>query len=427
MNNQTSKHFTANASWIMIGKVFQIVLTFITTLLVSRYLGPNQYGKITYAYSYVALFIPLANLGLNDIIVKQLMDNENHKQEVVGTAVFLRLIASLISIIIITFLCKIISNDSLFFQLCLIQSFSLLFQIYECLMYFYQADLLAKKSGMAFAIAYSVTAIFRVICLIMGKDLRYFALAVSLDYFVLAVILFFFYFKDGNKLIFNKEFAAILLKSSSNYLIAGILNVIANKADSILLGKIIDETNVGYYSACTTLCNSWPFILTAIIDSASPLIIGEYDNDKKIYQRRIKQLYAAIFYIGVTVALIFTLFSKLIINIVYGQAYLPASIPLKIASWSSIFSYFGVARFIWMQCEKKTRHEKYITLFAALCNLLLNYLLISAFGIKGAATSLLLTQFLANFVLLFFIKDTKEDAKLILEAILLKDVFNKED
>lgn len=422
MKNNTKSKFSVNAFWIMAGRIFQIVLTFITTMLVTRYLGPTQYGQITLAFSYVAIFIPIANLGLNDIIVKELIENRDKNDEIVGTTIFVRIIASLLSMIAIYIIVSIVSNNKVLPYLALLQSISLVFQSYECLMYFYQSRMLSKKTGLVYMLSYTLTSIIRIIFLFLKKDVKWFAFAVSLDYIVIAVLLFITYFKDGNKLKFSSAALNSLIIKSSPYLFSGILTVISGKADSIILGNLIDETTVGYYAAATTLCNAWPFVLTAIIDSASPIIISLYEENKELYKQRIKQLYASIFYVGVFVAAVFTIFSKLIISIIYGTTYLQASIPLKIASWSTIFSYFGVARFIWAQCENKQNNERKIALFGTLFNVVSNLILINLYGINGAAITLLLTQLFMNFIVLFLIKDTRENAKLILDAIMLKDI-----
>jgi O-antigen/teichoic acid export membrane protein len=116
------------------------------------------------------------------------------------------------------------------------------------------------------------------------------------------------------------------------------------------------------------------------------------------------------------------LLSDLAISILYGQEYLPASLPMKIFAWSTGFSYLGVARTAWMQCKKQTRYETYIALFGAIINITLNYILILRFGIIGAACAAVLTQFMTNFIFLFFIKDIRGNGKLILDAIMLKDI-----
>jgi PST family polysaccharide transporter len=98
---------------------------------------------------------------------------------------------------------------------------------------------------------------------------------------------------------------------------------------------------------------------------------------------------------------------------------------MRIYCWSTAFSYIGVSRTIWMQCEDKTRYETIISLFGAITNIILNYVLIKNCEIIGAAVAAVLTQFLTNFIFLFTMKDTRENAKLILDAILLKDVLNR--
>lgn len=422
MQNRIKTKFATNAFWIMVGRIFQIVLTFVTTMFVTRYLGPTQYGQITIAFSYVALFIPIANLGLNDIIVKELIEHRDRNDEIIGTTIVIRTIASIISMIVIFIIVKIISNNPILPYLALLQSVSLVFQSYECIVYFYQSKLLSKKTGVIYVISYTLTSIFRIICLFLNKDVKWFAFAVSLDYIVIASLLLVTYFKDGNKIKFSKNILKTLIRKSSPYLFSGILTVISGKADTIILGNFMDETTVGYYASATTICNAWPFVLIAIIDSASPIIISLYKENKELYKLRIKQLYASIFYIGVLVAIVFTVFSKLIISLIYGEAYLAASVPLKIASWSTIFSYFGVARFIWAQCENKQSNERKIALFGMIFNVVSNLIMINIFGINGAAITLLLTQLFMNFIVLFFIKDTRENAKLILNAIILKDI-----
>jgi len=424
MSERLSKKFFSNASWIMIGRIFQLGLTFITTMLVTRYLGPTEFGKLTYIYSYVQLFIPVCAMGMNDIIVKELIENKENNDEILGSATLIRIISSLISMFLSVFIVSIFNNNPLYKTIALLQSFSLLFQSFEGIMYYYQSKLLSKKTGIVYALAYILTALFRLCCIYTNKDIKWFAFAMSLDYIMIAVLLISTYLFDNYKFKFSFNCAKKLLSKSFYYAFAGILVVIYGKVtDTLLLGRMINETSVGYYSAAITLCNAWPFILTAIIDSASPIIIDMYKTDKTMFEKRLKQLYAAVFYIGVVVAFLITVLSDLIISILYGKEYMPASMPLKIACWSSGFAYIGVSRTIWIQCENKIHYETIISLFGAIISIVLNYILIKNLGINGAAIALVLTQLLTNFVFLFFVKDLRANAKLILDAIMLKDVL----
>ncbi len=410
----------------MVGRVFQLLLTFVTTMLVTRYLGPAEYGKVNYVYSYIQLFLPLCALGMNDIAVKQLVDDREHNNEILGTMIVLRLCISLLSMISSIGLVMLLNDGEAYRNIAILLSFSLMFQSFDGIMYFYQSKLLSRKSGLVYAFAYIFSSIFRILGILLKKDVYWFAFGISFDFLMVAFLLLLVYFKDGNDLRFSFKMAKRLLSNSAYYIFAGLLVVIYGKVtDTLLLGKMIDETTVGYYSSATMLCNAWPFVLTAVIDSLSPVIIDTYKVDKNVFEKKLKQLYALIFYIALIAGIGIAIFGDLAIYILYGKEYAPAALPMKIYCWSTGFSYIGVARTIYMQCEHKTRFELHISLFGALCNIVLNYVLIRRFGILGAACAAVLTQFLTNFVFLFAMKETRENAKLILDAILLKGVLNR--
>ena len=425
MNN---KRILANASWIMIGRFMQLALTFVTTMLVTRYLGPTESGKLTYVYSYVQLLLPLCTLGMNDIVVKELVDHRERNDEILGTMIGLRLIVSLLSMLCSVALVSHFNDGEVYRYIAILQSFALLFQSFDGIMYFYQSKLLSRKTGTIHAVSYLLTSLFRIYAIFTKQNIYYFAFATSLDFIVVAMLLLSIYFKDGYHLRFSLDMAKTLLRKSSYYIFAGLLVVIYGKVtDTLLLGKMVSETSVGYYSAGTMLCNAWPFVLTAIIDSLSPVIIDAYKRDKEEFNQKLKQLYALIFYVAGFVAIMIALLGDLAISIIYGRDFAPAAAPMKIYAWSTAFSYIGVARAIWMQCEGKTKYETLISLFGALCNIALNFILISRYEIIGAAIAAVLTQLLTNFVFLFAVKDTRENAKLILNAILLNGVLNRRD
>lgn len=424
----SNKKLVVNASWIMIGRIFQLALTFVTTMLVTRYLGPTEYGKITYVYSYIQLFLPLCALGMNDIVVKELVDDRDHNDEILGTMIVLRLLASLVSMLCSVLLVSVLNDGKAYLIIASLQSIGLLFQSFDGIMYFYQSKLLSKKSGLVYASAYVITSVIRIIGILLKRDYRFFAFAMSLDFMVIAILLIGVYRKDGNGFRFSWTMAKKLLGKSRYYIFAGLLVVIYGKVtDTLLLGKMVDETSVGYYAAATMLCNAWPFVLTAIIDSLSPVIIDTHKSDQEAFKKKLKQLYAIIFYLSTLAAIGITLLSDLIILIIYGAEYMEASVPMKIYAWSTAFSYLGVARTIWMQCEGKTRYETVISLTGAITSIVLNYFLIRAYGLIGAAMAAVLTQLVTNFLCLYAMKDVKENAKLIADAILLKGVFDRRD
>ena len=423
----SNKRVAINASWIMVGRAFQLLLTFVSTMYMSRYLGPENYGRMTYVYSYIQLFLPLCTLGMNDIIVKELVDHREENDTILGTIISLRLFSSAIAMLLAVLLVSLLNgNDAMYRTIAILQSFALLFQSFDTIAYYYQSRLMSKTTGIIYMLAYLASSCFRIAGILLHRSIRWFAFSMAFDYLMIALLFVMAYLKGGFALRFSFDTVHRLLSKSRYYIYAGLLVVVYGKVtDTLLLGKMVDDTSVGYYSAATTLCNAWPFILTAIIDAASPVIIGIHETDKEEYYHKLKQLYAVIFYIGIIAAIGITILSTPVIRIVYGTNYLEASLPMKIYSWSTAFSYLGVARTIWMQCEKKTSKEITISLFGAIANIVLNFILIRRYGTMGAAISAVLTQLLTNHLFLYVMKDTRENAKLITDAILLKDVLNR--
>ena len=65
----------ANAGWLIAGKLAQSVLGFVITVFTSRFLGPSNYGLISYAMSLAQFVLPIVQLGLNAVLVFDVCEN----------------------------------------------------------------------------------------------------------------------------------------------------------------------------------------------------------------------------------------------------------------------------------------------------------------------------------------------------------------
>ena len=417
--------FLGNASWLIIGRVGQMFISFIISMITARYLGPSNYGVINYVHSYISFFTAICNLGINSVLIKELIDRPETQGETMGTVITMRVISATLSIIsIVSCIGILFDNDSIYMTVAVLQSLTLLFTAFELIEYWYQSKLMSKRTAVVGIIAYLCMSIYRVFILVLQKDVTWFAFAVTLDNLVIAVLYLVCYFKDGGqKLSFNPKLAKEILSKSHHFMWSSLMVAAYSEMDKILLGSLIDDTAVGYFSAAYSLCNTWPFILKAIIDSAKPIIVEYHKTDREMFIKRTRQLYATIFYVGAFVATMFTIFAPLIIYILYGKEYAPSIVPLRIIGWYTAFSYLGVARSTWMICEGKQRFEKILATCGAISNLVLDLIFIKSMQATGAAIATLLTQVFTNFLIPFCFKETRANSILIWEAITLKDVI----
>lgn len=419
-NNKEAK----NASWLIGGKIAQMVLSFFVSILTARYLGPSNYGTISYVNAYVAFFTSLCTLGINSVIIKDFVEKPQEQGEAVGTTLAMRFVSSFLSVIMIMCIVNVVDHDEpttiVVAALC---SVSLLFQVFDTFNYWFQSRYESKITSIATFVAYAATALYRLVLLALHKDVEWFAFATSVDYIVLGAILFYSYRKyNGPKLSITIEKGKSLLGRSYHYILSGMMVAIYGQTDKFMLKQMLDETSVGYYSLASSVNLMWVFVLQAIIDSMYPTIMRLYEKDREQFDRKNRQLYAIVIYVSMAAAVCFVLFAPLVIRILYGDAYMPAVGPLRIITWYTIFSYLGVARNAWIVCENKQKYLKYMYLSAAFINIGLNYLMIPMWGASGAALASLITQICTSLILPCFWKDMRPNVKLMLDAFLLRGV-----
>lgn len=414
----------SNAAWLIGGKVCQMGLSLIVGILTARFLGPGNYGLINYGMAWVTFFTALSNLGLNSVIVKEFLDHPDEEGVTIGSALGMRLLSSVLSVIMIVgIVCVLDNGEPVTITVVALCSVGLVFHMFETLSYWFQAHYMSKINAMATLTAYVIVSAYKIILLALGKDVRWFAFATSVDYLVAAAVLMMAYRKHcGAKFRFSLQKAKKLLGSSYHYILSSMMVAIYGQTDKLMLKHMLNESEVAYYSAAASICTMWVFILTAIIDSMYPTILKLHGSDREAFNRKNRQLYAIVFYFSVFVSLVLVLFGDLGVRILYGESFAPAGAPLRIITWYTAFSYLGVARNAWIVSEGKQKYLKYMYCGAAVINVILNYFLIPIAGAAGAAFASLITQLCTSILLPMCFKEMRPNALLMVDAILLRGV-----
>ena len=425
IKNALKNRIVKNAGWLMIGRVIHMILSFVIGLLTARYLGPANFGVLNYAGAYTTFFMAFCTLGINSVIVKNFVDHPEESGETIGTTIVLRLISSFMSIGVIVGIVSIVDKgDKVTVLVVFLYSLSLLFQVFDTFNYWFQSKLMSKYYAIATLISYSIASAYKVLMLALNMSVEWFAVANSVDIGIVAVIMYIIYRKKGGpgfSVSFRK--AKELLSVSCSYILSGLMVAIYAATDKVMLKHMLDESSVGFYSLAVSIATVWTFVLAAIIDSMNPSIMEYHNTDKRRYLIMNKRLYALVFYISILASAIICVIAPVFIRVVYGEAYLPAVGPLRIVVWYVAFSYLGVARNAWIVCERKQKYLKYIYLSSALINVVLNFLLIPLIGTLGAALASLLTQIATVFGVPAIIRPLRPNTKMMLDAILLRDVF----
>lgn len=419
-----SKVFS-NMKWMVGERILQMLIGLVINMVTARYLGVNNYGIINYVSSFIAFFTPICTLGLEGIIIKELLDHLQKQGEVIGTAMGMRIISSLLSMVSILLILAFLNpGDKIMLGVAVLQSLILIFNTADLFEFWYQSRLESKKSVKIKVTSYSVVAVYKILILVFHKNIYWFALSNTLDMIVASVLLFISYKKNsGPKLRFSFRKGKNMLKLSYNFILSGLMVAVYAQMDKIMLGKMLDTTAVGLYSVGIYICNLWNFVPNAVIVSLRPGILQAKQYNEELYVKKLKQMYAIIIWLSILYAAIVCLFSKYIISILYGEDFLGARIPMMIAVWYCGFSLLGGAREVWIISENLQKYSKWYALTGALTNLILNFLLIPQWGMTGAAVATLITQIMTGFLVTLPLKETRVNNKYLVEALFLKGIW----
>lgn len=408
-----------NASWIIVCRVVQSIVALIIGMITARYLGPSNYGLLNYANSVVAFVVPLAQLGLRNVLVEEIVSKPEREGKTLGTALVMSVASSLLCIVgCMAFVSIANAGERDTLVVCALYSISLIFQMTEMIQYWYQAKLLSKYTSVVSLVAYAVVSVYKIFLLVTGKNIYWFAASYTFDFLIISAVLIFLYKKLGNqKLAFSFPLAKQLFARSKYYIVSNMMVTVFAQTDKIMIKLMLGNTENGYYSTAVACASMASFVFVAIIDSLRPVIFASKKVDYKKFEDNMSLLYSIILYMGLAQSLVLTFFARPIVNLLYGQAYLGAIPLLQIITWYSAFAYMGSVRNIWMLAEEKQRYLWIINLSGAVINVAGNLILIPCIGAAGAAVASVLTQFFTNFLLCYIMKPIRPTFRLICRAI----------
>ena len=409
-----------NASWIIGCKIIQSILGLIISMFTARYLGPSNYGIINYASSLVTFVAPIMNLGLSNILVNEVVQRPEEEGKIFGTAVGVSLIGALGCIVGVTGFAYVANRNSTeTIIVCALYSLLLIFQAVDLVQYWFQAKYLSKYTSIVAVVAYFCVALYKIFLLATGKSIRWFAVANSIDFMIIAGALLVIYKKCGGmKMEFSLPVAKRMLSSSRHYILSSMMINMFSQSDKIMITLMIGEEYTGFYSAAVACAGITNFVFAAIIDSARPNIFSsQKSGDLVAFESNVSDLYSIITYLSLAQCVGITILAKPIILILYGKAYMPAVAALQVIVWYSTFAYFGSVRNIWILAEQKQKYLWIMNLSGALINIVLNLVLIPIWGIIGAAVASLATQIFTNVIVGFIIKPIRRNNLLMWKGL----------
>ncbi len=412
-----------NIGWLFFDKILRMGVGLLVGVWIARYLGPEEFGLLNYALAFTGLFGAIATLGLQSIVVRDIVRDPDCAKLTLGTAALLQFIGGLIAFLLLLIaIAYLRPNDPLARGIVGILGAIQLFKASDIAVYWFESQVHSKYVVWVQNSVFLIFATCKVILILDNAALNTFVWLMLAEAILVALILIIVFGKFGHPLATlkaNSKRAKMLLKDSWPLLLSGMAVVIYMKIDQIMLGEMKGDGAVGIFSAAARISEVWYFIPMAIVASVSPAIIAAKQDCEMKYLQRTQQLFDFLVLLSLLMAIPISIGSNFIIEILYGKLYADAATVLSIHAWTSVFVCLGVASSQNLLAENRQTIAMQRTFAGLIVNVLLNLFLIPSYGAIGAAISTIASQAMAAFVFDSLQKETRMLFKMKLRSLLL--------
>ncbi len=413
--------------WLFADRILQTGLSFFVGVWVARYLGPEQLGILNYAASFIALLSPLAGLGFDGIIVRDIARDPSSKNTILGTAFSLLLVSGTLTFLLSLVLIAHLQADSILAQWVVgILSAGTLFQAFNTIDLWFQSQTQSKYTVLAKRSAYIALTLVRIVLIQFHAPLIAFAWARLAEIALAAIGLAVVYRQQEGQIKdwkFSLERAGMLLKDSWPLIIAGFSTYIYAGIDQIMLGQMATLKSVGTYSVAVRLSEFWDFIPVILAQSALPALTRQHEESEAAFLSNLQKFFDLMAVIWFGIAVVISVLSPWIISTLYGTAYSGSASILTIYVWGQFGSNFGVARSLYMNIKNVLKLSIAISVSGAVLNIVLNLFLIPLYQELGAAIATLITYFFAVIFTNFIFRDLKPLVPILLKSLVIPQAF----
>jgi O-antigen/teichoic acid export membrane protein len=418
-----------NISWLFSEKLFSMLIALVSMWVLARQLGPNVFGTLSYLLAIIAMIAPIVALGLNSIVVRELVNKPQHKDKIISTVIGLRLFGALLGAILcfsFAFLSDDFSDvDKTALYLLGIAS---VFNGLNGLEFWFQAKVAAGVVAKMRTCVVVLFASFKIVSVLNSSSLILLISIFAIEQVVLGLGFVWIYVQKAGAVkvkAFNWSYGLSIIKQSFWLVLSGIAAVIYLKIDQVMLGQMVGREAVGIYSVAVRLSEVWYFFATAVVISVFPALLAVRSKDTTLYYKRLQQVCDLLFVCALLSAVCVYFLSPLLIPFIFGESYADSAMLLSIHIWAGLFVFMRALVSKWLIAEHLLKFSLLSHGMGALVNVVGNYLLIPSLGGLGAAYATVLSYAIASYVTFWLHPSTFPIAKIMTRSLLLPLTLGK--
>jgi len=414
------KKLIKNFSWIMLDNVVRTIGGFLVAIWVQKYLSKSDYGIITLALAYIGMFSVLVHLGLGHIVIREIIRFPKLQRFYLGTSAVLKFIGALVAFLLINISTFLYEADPTVSFIIFLFSFQMFFNVSNVFNIYFQAKIITKYQTLSSSISYIISSLLKVYFILGEYPVEYFAYAYLADFMLAALFKYIFYQKIKSDIWhwrFSFKIAKQLLKNSWAIGMAVFLSQIHTNIDKLMIAEMLDKVELGIYGVSTMFSDYSAMLAPMLMAAVLPYLIDLRKNNPEFYQRRFQQILSLVTWSSIILCILGIVFGEHLFSFLYNGKYDAAYEPFVYNIWKFLFLVQMQMINIWLLNLNLQRFQLYTNLIGVVCNIILNYILISKYGIVGAAVATISTRIVIDWLSPLFFKQTREVTFISLKSL----------
>lgn len=395
-----NKQIASNVIWSLIGKITTLASSLFVGVLVARYLGPNQYGTMNYAISFVNLFLIIATFGFENIEIREEAKQEKEKLKILGTVFTLRSILSLITFILIGIVAFINETDYNTFGIIVLYAITVMMTPFDVIRNYFTSIVRNEYIVKISILTTIISAIVKLLLVFNHFGLIYFVGSLVFDATTLAIGYCFVYTKNIGKIQawkFDKRWTKYILRQSFPLLLSGAAATIFLQIDQVMIGNMINKSSVGYFSVASKFIEILIYVPTILIQTVCPVLVRMRTEDVNGYKVNSQMFMNITVWLCAICGILTCLCSYWVIIITFGEKYYSSIAVLQILSFKIIGVALNIISGQLLIIEEKQKLFVLRSISGCIACVILNLAIIPYYGIKGVAAVAVITQFVAGY------------------------------
>ena len=386
---RTVQKIAKNTGIIIAGNVVFRLISLFVIIYLARYLGTAGFGKYSFVFAYLTFFSIIADLGLQQILVREMARKPSTTQTLIGNAYVIRFLFTVFAIVLSIAIISLLpypADTTLYVCIASITLFFISFSDFYATIF--QANLAMEYNVIA-KLAFKFLSAGLIFWIILSHG--------TLTHVMIVLV-----FSEGIKTLisylFSRKFVRpsfaidfglwrYLLKECLPLALTGVITIIYYRIDVIMLSMMKGDVPVGIYSAAYRLCDPFSLIPYALTMSLFPLMSSYFKSSEDSLIRTYTLALRYLLIIALPIAVGTVLVADKVILIVYGDPFADSSTVLQILIWAVMFGMVNTLFLNVLVAIERQRLVMRSVMFCAAVNVVFNILLIPAMSYNGAAVA----------------------------------------